>query len=101
VRHYDARRVLAGVHRNLAAQTAAMSSAMRTSLLRQRSRIEQLEHQLRALSPVAILDRGYALIFDSSGKLVKNAAQVEVGDEISARLATGALTARVEKKGGG
>jgi exodeoxyribonuclease VII large subunit len=101
VRHYDARRVLAGVHRNLAAQTAAMSSAIRTSLLRQRSRIEQLEHQLRALSPVAILDRGYALIFDSSGKLVKNAAQVEVGDEISARLATGALTARVEKKGGG
>jgi exodeoxyribonuclease VII large subunit len=101
VRHYDARRVLAGVHRNLAAQTAAMSSAMRTSLLRQRSRIEQLEHQLRALSPVAILDRGYALIFDSSGKLVKNAAQVEVGDEISARLAMGALSARVEKKGGG
>ncbi|HEX3740902.1 MAG TPA: exodeoxyribonuclease VII large subunit, partial [Terriglobales bacterium] len=67
-------------------------------LLRRRSRIEQIEHQLKALSPVAILERGYALVFDASGNLVKNSAQVEIGDEISARLAHGSLTAKVEKK---
>jgi exodeoxyribonuclease VII large subunit len=98
VRHYDARRVLAGMRRDLASYTTAISSAMSTLLLRRRSRIEQIEHQLKALSPVAILERGYALVFDSSGELVKNSAQVEVGDEISARLAHGSLTAKVDKK---
>lgn len=98
VRHYDARRVLAGMRRDLASRTTAITSAIQTLLLRRRSRIEQIEHQLKALSPVAILERGYALVFDSSGKLVKNAGQVEVGDEISARLAHGSLIAKVEKK---
>jgi exodeoxyribonuclease VII large subunit len=98
VRHYDARRVLAGMRRDLASHTTAITSAVQTLLLRRRSRIEQIEHQLKALSPVAILERGYALVFDASGNLVKNSAQVEIGDEISARLAHGSLTAKVEKK---
>jgi exodeoxyribonuclease VII large subunit len=98
IRHYDARRVLAGMRRDLASHTTAITSAVQTLLLRRRSRIEQIEHQLKALSPVAILERGYALVFDSSGKLVKSSAQIEVGDEISARLAHGSLTAKVEKK---
>ena len=98
VRHYDARRVLAGMRRDLASYATAISSAMHTLLLRRRSRLEQMEHQLKALSPVAILERGYALVFDSSGKLVKNSAQVEVGEEISARVAHGSLIAKVERK---
>jgi exodeoxyribonuclease VII large subunit len=98
IRHYDARRVLAGMRHDLASHTTAIASAMRTVLLRRRARLEQLQHQLKALSPVAILERGYALVFDSSGKLIKNSAQVEPGDEISARLAHGSLAAKVEKK---
>ena len=98
VRHYDARRVLAGMRRDLASHATAITSAMHTLLLRRRSRLEQIEHQLKALSPIAILERGYALVFDSSGKLVKNSAQVQVGEKISARLAHGSLTARVERK---
>jgi len=98
IRHYDARRVLAGMRRDLAAHTTAITSAIHTLLLRRRSRLDQLAHQLKALSPVAILERGYALIFDSSGKLIKNSAQVEPGDEILARLAHGSVTAKVEKK---
>ena len=98
VRHYDARRMLAGIRKDLATHTSAMAAAMRGGFLRQRTRLDQIQHQLKALSPVAILERGYALVFDSTGKLVKSSAQVEPGDEISARLARGTLTARVEKK---
>jgi exodeoxyribonuclease VII large subunit len=97
VRHYDARRVLAGIRQDVKSRTAAMAVAMRNLLLRRRSRLDQLQQQLKALSPVAILERGYALVFDSGGKLVKSTAQVNPGDEISARLAHGTLTARVEK----
>ena len=100
VRHYDARRVLGGIRRDLASQTGILAAAMRALLVRHKSRLDQFEHQLKALSPVAILERGYALVFDASGKLVKNVAQVEQGDEISARLSQGTLTARVEKKSG-
>jgi exodeoxyribonuclease VII large subunit len=98
VRHYDARRVLAGIRRDLASRTAAMSSAVGNLLLRRRARLEQLERQLAALSPLAILERGYALIFDANGSVVKDIKDVEVGSEISARLARGTLTARVDKK---
>jgi exodeoxyribonuclease VII large subunit len=98
VRHYDARRMLSGIRKDLATQTSAVGAAVRAILLRQRARVDQAQHQLKALSPVAILERGYALVFDASGKLVKNSAQVARGDEVSARLAHGTFTARVEKK---
>jgi exodeoxyribonuclease VII large subunit len=97
VRHYDARRVLAGIKRDLASHTATLAANMKTALLRNRSRLDQIEHELKALSPVAILERGYALVFDSTGKLIKDSAQVNAGDEISAKLAKGQVTARVEK----
>jgi exodeoxyribonuclease VII large subunit len=98
VRHYDARRVLAGIHKDLGSQTANLTAAMRNALVFQKSRLDRLQLQLQALSPVSILERGYALVFDSSGKLVKSTAEMAIGDEISARLAQGTLTARVEKK---
>ena len=98
VRHYDARRVLAGLQRDLASKTASLASTMRTALIRQRGRLEQIESGLRALSPVAILERGYALVFDSKGQLLKDSAHVQTGDAISARLAKGTFSARVEAK---
>jgi len=55
---------------------------------------------LESLSPVAILERGYALVFDSEGKLLKDARKVKPGDEISARLAHGEIHAAVTKKQG-
>jgi exodeoxyribonuclease VII large subunit len=56
-----------------------------------------MDTALQALSPLAILERGYALVFDASGKLLKDAAKVKPGDEISARLARGTLDATVKK----
>jgi exodeoxyribonuclease VII large subunit len=44
------------------------------------------------------LERGYALVFDSSGQLLKDAASVETGQQISARLARGQISAKVTKK---
>jgi len=98
VRHYDLRRVLAGVGKELNAKVAAMSAAARKLLLEERSRLERLTSQMEALSPVAILERGYALVFDANGKLVKDAAQVKLGEEIHARVARGEIAATVKKR---
>ena len=98
VRHYDARRVLSGMRRDVTSRTSSLTALMNSVLLRHQARLERLDHQLKALSPLAILERGYALVFDASGGLVKSSAQVETGEEISARLAQGRLRARVESK---
>jgi exodeoxyribonuclease VII large subunit len=97
VRHYDLRLVLAGIARELNAKVGAMGAATRNLLLQRRARLERLASQIEALSPVAILDRGYALVFDGSGKLVKDAAQVKVGEDIRARVARGEIGATVKK----
>ena len=95
LRHHDLRRVLAGVRRDLQAQTAALVASGRAQMLRHRSRLEQLEARLQGLSPLNILERGYALVFDDQGKLVKDAGQVHSGDKIRARLAKGEISATV------
>ena len=68
---------------------------MRTRLLESRGALDRRAARLEALSPVAILNRGYALVFDAKGRLVKDAARLEAGDELSARLARGRVRARV------
>lgn len=98
VRHYDVRLVLGGMRRELDSRTTALVSVMRNVLLQHRVRSERLEMALQSLSPLAILDRGYALVFDSEGKLLKDADAAKVGDEISARLARGRIQASVTKK---
>jgi exodeoxyribonuclease VII large subunit len=98
VRHYDVRRVLAGMKKDLEAQEIALIGAARNFFLERKVRLDRIDTALQALSPVAILERGYALVFDASGKLLKDAAKVKPGDEISARLTRGEFTATVKSK---
>ncbi len=97
VRHYDLRLVLSGMRRELESWTAALSGAMRNVLLQHRVRSERLQTALQSLSPLAILERGYALVFDSHGNLLKDAGTLTIGEEISARLAHGEIQAAVTK----
>jgi exodeoxyribonuclease VII large subunit len=89
---------MAAMRGELEAGTAALAAGMRNQLLQNKVRVERMGRALEMLSPLAILERGYALVFDSEGKLVKDAAQIKVGAEISARLARGEIRATVKKK---
>ena len=95
VRHYDARRRLAAIRQRLEAQVASLAAATHRRLLESRAALDRRTASLEALSPVAILNRGYALVFDAKGQLVKDAARLKAGDELSARLARGRVHARV------
>ena len=59
------------------------------------SRQRALEGRLLSLSPLAVLNRGYALVFNESGVLIKSATQAAEGDLLTARLAMGSLQSRV------
>ena len=95
VRHYDARRRLAAIRKQLETSTASLAAATRARLLASRAGLERRAASLEALSPLAILNRGYALVFDANGQLVSDAGRLAAGDEISARLARGRVRARV------
>ncbi len=92
------------VHRFLAGRgievdrlRVALSRAGETVLLRRRSRWERLQSNLHTLSPKSILARGYALVFDVNGGLVKRASQLQAGDRVRAQLAQGEFTAEVHQ----
>jgi exodeoxyribonuclease VII large subunit len=77
--------------------TSALGRATETILSKRRSRWELLHSSLSGLSPKAILARGYALVFDAAGNLVKDASQLKRGDAIRAQLGRGEFTAKVNQ----
>ena len=52
---------------------------------------------VRAVSPAATLARGYALVQDQAGTLVRDCAAVSVGQPLDVRLATGRLSVEVTR----
>jgi exodeoxyribonuclease VII large subunit len=61
-----------------------------------RHRLTRLAASLDALSPLAVLTRGYSLTFQADGKtLVRSTRDVQPDDLIHTRLATGHLISRV------
>ena len=62
-----------------------------------RARLAVTMASLDALSPLAVLQRGYALAQDEEGRLLRDASAVQIGAAVHLRLARGALLARIEK----
>ncbi|MFQ5646801.1 MAG: exodeoxyribonuclease VII large subunit [bacterium] len=54
------------------------------------------EH-LNALSPLNTLDRGYGLVRDRQGNLIRQTEQIEIGNDLDIILAKGKLDARVTR----
>jgi len=95
LQHQHPRHRLALARRRLAA--AALALQQRAAQLSQpaRLRLARAAGALHALSPLAVLERGYAVVTAADGQVVRNAAQVEVGAELDLRLHAGRLRARV------
>jgi exodeoxyribonuclease VII large subunit len=87
---------LRNARRRYDAASAACSGLVEASLQEARERLGRAAVSLDALSPLAVLQRGYAIAQDASGKPVRDAASVVSGDEITVRLAKGKLNTRVE-----
>jgi exodeoxyribonuclease VII large subunit len=86
------------MRREADARQQALASAMRHLIAQRRAKLEQSAAALEQLSPLKVLERGYALVFDANGVLLKDPAQVADGDSITAQLARGTLPAVVKKK---
>lgn len=87
---------LRNARRRYDAASAACTGAIEFSVQEARERLGRAAVSLDALSPLAVLQRGYAIAQDASGKPVRDAASVAAGDELTVRLAKGKLNTRVE-----
>jgi exodeoxyribonuclease VII large subunit len=91
----DVRVRLAQAGKRLSAADAALVQAMRSRLGRAKSRLDLAQAHLAQLSPMKILERGYALVL-RDGNLVKSPADAPAGSGIDIRLAQGEISATVE-----
>ena len=80
-----------------ALDAAALGSqrAIETRLQEAKERLGVAAASLDALSPLAVLQRGYAIAQDSSGRLLRDASILSEGDEVAVRLAKGKFDATV------
>lgn len=62
-----------------------------------RARVDGLSFRLQALSPLAVLQRGYAVLRGPDGRILQSVSQVTPGDILEARLQDGDLTAQVQQ----
>ena len=65
-------------------------------LERRRAALEQAAGRLRALSPKATLERGYAIV-RSAGEIVRSSSQLGSGNLVDVELGAGGFGARVEE----
>jgi exodeoxyribonuclease VII large subunit len=68
---------------------------------RRRLRLAELARALNAVSPLDVLKRGYAILFDESGRVLRSATAARAGERVRARLADGELPLTVDRPDGG
>jgi exodeoxyribonuclease VII large subunit len=76
---------------------ARSDRAWRQVVRQARERLQPLVRTLNAVSPLATLDRGYAIVSTEAGEILRDAAHAQPGTIIEARLARGRLRAKVEE----
>ena len=85
----ERRHELATIHQRLATSVRRRQDASRADLA-------ALAGRLHALSPLAVLERGYAVV-RRGAEVIRTSREVAIGDRLDVRLAAGAVVAKVEQ----
>jgi exodeoxyribonuclease VII large subunit len=96
VLRHDPRQGLAQARERLIAGRTRMVHSMERRVHESAATLGSLDARLHSLSPLAVLERGYALVLTAAGFLVRSALQVTPGDQLVTRLSDGAFISRVE-----
>ncbi|WP_227368959.1 exodeoxyribonuclease VII large subunit [Halomonas sp. M20] len=95
---FDPAQQIAESRRRLEQASRRLNSALPRRLEVERNRLNALMRELNAVSPLAVLGRGYAIIENSEGSVVKRAEDTRPGERLSARLAQGRLSVEVKRR---
>lgn len=98
LRRHDPTLRLTLSQRRLTAVESRLRRLRRELIVRPRAGLGLIEGRLQALSPLAVLGRGYAIVYAADGSILRRADATQTGQEIRARLAEGALRAVILEK---
>lgn len=91
----DIRRQMVLHQQRLQTLAVNLQQVIAMTMERRRARWMRASGRLLALSPLAVLERGYALVYDTHGVLVKGPEQLKAEDRLRLRFAHGEAKARV------
>lgn len=95
---FDFRVKLAALNLRLEKRTHELGACTEHLLRVKREKLQRLTVQLQERSPLQVLERGYAIATDAAGNILRDAAQVSLGDEVKLQLRRGRLTTEVKDK---
>ncbi|UYG08277.1 exodeoxyribonuclease VII large subunit [Halomonas sp. M4R1S46] len=87
--------LVAQAERRLTLAHQRLHQAMPRELSRHRERLTALARELQAVSPLAVLGRGYAILENEAGRVIRRAADTAPGERLEARLGEGRLALEV------
>jgi exodeoxyribonuclease VII large subunit len=96
VLRHDPRQELGLARGRLAACRTRLDRSLERTLHHSTARLSALDARLHSLSPLGVLERGYALVLDAQGGVVRTTNQVAPGDQLTTRLSDGDFISRVE-----
>lgn len=91
----DPKQLIAPLIEELKIWTKSLRQEMSHLIDLARGELSQNVAQLRALSPLAVLERGYSVALTKQGDLIRDVKQVKSGDDFRLRLALGEIAATV------
>ncbi len=97
VLRHDPRQRLGRMRERLTLGRTRLDRSLERTLRRADARLSALDARLRSLSPLGVLERGYALILHADGGVIRSTAQIATGDLVTTRLSDGEFTSRVEE----
>jgi exodeoxyribonuclease VII large subunit len=96
---FDLRRRLGSVRTRLVGADGRLASAVGRRRHAADARLRTTAARLESLSPLRVLGRGYAVAFSSDGRVIRDAATVQRGDDIHVRVERGSLECTVRDHG--
>ncbi len=97
VLRHDPRERIGMVRERLGASNAQLDHAVERMVAGAAARLGALDARLHSLSPLAVLERGYALVQDARGTVVRSIRQLAPDDVVTTRVSDGVFSSRVEE----
>jgi exodeoxyribonuclease VII large subunit len=96
VMRHDPRQLLGETRQRLASSSARLDRSLERLVRELSAHIHSTDARLHALSPLEVLQRGYALVHDANGVLIRSVAQLGPDEVIRTRVSDGSFSSRIQ-----
>jgi len=95
---FDVRKKMATLRMKVQRSDHDLTVRIERAIRLKRDRWERLALQLEERSPLKVLERGYAIATDTAGNVLRDSAEVAIGDEVKIQLRRGRVSTQVKSK---